>query len=149
MNFNERLADLRRKKGLSQEQLGYELGVSRQTVSKWELGQSYPDFQRLVLLSDYYEISLDELVRGVDVGDVRALNESEKQISSIYSDVERGKEAALRAWRAISSIYSDVERGKEAALRAWRAFLVVGCVVLALFALVVAYGVLSGGLFVR
>lgn len=86
--------------GLSHEQLGYELGVSRQTVSKWELGQSYPDFQRLVLLSDYYEISLDELVRGVDVGDVRALNESEKQISSIYSDVERGKEAALRAWRA-------------------------------------------------
>ena len=35
MNFNDRLADLRRKKGLSQEQLGYELGVSRQTVSKW------------------------------------------------------------------------------------------------------------------
>ena len=128
MNFNDRLADLRRKKGLSQERLGYELGVSRQTVSKWGLGQSYPDFQRLVLLSDYYEMSLDELVRGVDVGDVRTLNESDKQISSIYSDVERGKEAALRAWRA---------------------FLVVGCVVLALFALVVAYGVLSGGLFVR
>lgn len=124
----ERLADLRRKRGLSQEQLGYELGVSRQTVSKWELGQSYPDFQRLVLLSDYYEMSLDELVRGVDVGDVRALNESEKQISSIYADVERGKEAVSRAWRA---------------------FLVVGSVILVLFALVVAYGVLSGGLFVR
>ena len=97
-------------------------------MSKWELGQSYPDFQRLVLLSDYYEMSLDELVRGVDVGDVRALNESEKQISSIYSDVEGGK-AVVR--------------------KAWRAFLVVGCVVLALFALVVAYGVISGGLFVR
>ena len=40
MNFNDRLADLRRRKGLSQEQLGYELGVSRQTVSKWELGGS-------------------------------------------------------------------------------------------------------------
>ena len=106
----ERLADLRRKRGLSQEQLGYELGVSRQTVSKWELGQSYLDFQRLVLLSDYSEMSL---------------NESEKQISSIYSDMERGKEAALRAWRA---------------------FLVVGCVVLALFAPVVAYGVSQGSL---
>lgn len=128
MNFNDRLTDLRKRKGLSQEQLGYELGVSRQTVSNWELGQSYPDFQRLVLLSDYYEMSLDELVRGVDVGDVRALNESEKQISSIYSDVERGKEAALRALRAL---------------------FVVVCVVLVLFALVVAYGVISGGLFVR
>ena len=40
MNFNDRLADLRRKKGLSQERLGYELGVSRQTVPKWELGRS-------------------------------------------------------------------------------------------------------------
>ena len=43
MNFNDRLADLRRKRGLSQEQLGYELGVSRQTVSKWELGSSIPN----------------------------------------------------------------------------------------------------------
>ena len=128
MNFNDRLTDLRKRKGLSQEQLGYELGVSRQTVSKWELGQSYPDFQRLVLLSDYYEMSLDELVRGVDVGDVRALNESEKQISSIYSDVERGKEAISRAWRA---------------------FLIVVCIILAFFAAIVAYGVVAGGLFVR
>ena len=95
-------------------------------MSKWELGQSYPDFQRLVLLSDYYGIGLDELVRGIDVGDVRALNESDKQISSIYADVERGKEAVLRAWRA---------------------FLVVGGDVLALFALVVIYGVSQGSLF--
>lgn len=120
MNFNDRLTDLRRKRGLSQEQLGYELGVSRQTVSKWELGQSYPDFQRLVLLSDYYEMSLDELVKGVDVGDVRALNESEKQISSIYSDVEGGK-AMMR--------------------RVWKAFLVAGCAILVFFAAIVAYGV--------
>lgn len=114
------MTDLRRKRGLSQEQLGYELGVSRQTVSKWELGRSYPDFQRLVLLSDYYEMSLDELVKGVDVGDVRALNESEKQISSIYSDVEGGK-AMMR--------------------RAWKAFLVAGCAILVFFAAIVAYGV--------
>ena len=40
MNFNDRLTDLRKRKSLSQEQLGYELGVSRQTVSKWELGVS-------------------------------------------------------------------------------------------------------------
>lgn len=128
MDVGNQIRERRLALGLSQEELAQRLYVSRVTVSHWETGQSYPDFQRLVLLSDYYEMSLDELVRGVDVGDVRALNESEKQISSIYSDVERGKEAALRAWRA---------------------FLVVGCFVLALFALVVAYGVLSGGLFVR
>ena len=47
MNFNEKLIKLRKEKGLSQEELGTEIGVSRQTISKWELAQSYPDFQRL------------------------------------------------------------------------------------------------------
>lgn len=120
MNFNDRLVDLRRRRGLSQEQLGFELGVSRQTVSKWELGQSYPDFQRLVLLSDYYEMSLDELVRGIDVGDVRSLNESEKQISSIYSDVEEGKKTMRKAYRI---------------------FLIAGSAVLLFFAAIVLFGV--------
>ena len=55
MNFNEKLINLRKSKGLSQEELGNELKVSRQTISKWESCQSYPDFQRLVLLSDYFE----------------------------------------------------------------------------------------------
>lgn len=117
---------LRTERGMTQLDLARQMGVTDKAVSNWELGQSYPDFQRLVLLSDYYGIGLDEPVRGIDVGDVRALNESDKQISSIYADVERGKEAVLRAWRA---------------------FLVVGGVVLALFALVVIYGVSQGSLF--
>ena len=104
MKFNERLMALRKKRGLSQEELGFELGVSRQTVSKWESGQSYPDFQRLVLLADYFDISLDELVRGLDVGDVRALNESEKQLSSIYADVEGGKAAMRKCIRVLLGI---------------------------------------------
>ena len=47
MNFNEKLINLRKSKGLSQEELGNELKVSRQTISKWESCQSYPDFQDL------------------------------------------------------------------------------------------------------
>lgn len=49
MNFNEKLVNLRKSKGLSQEELGMELDVSRQTISKWEAGRSYPNFQRLVM----------------------------------------------------------------------------------------------------
>ena len=108
MKFNERLMALRKKRGLSQEELGFELGVSRQTVSKWESGQSYPDFQRLVLLADYFDISLDELVRGLDVGDVRALNESEKQLSSIYADVEEGKAVMRKYIRVLLGIGSAI-----------------------------------------
>ena len=121
MKFNERLMALRKKWGLSQEELGFELGVSRQTVSKWESGQSYPDFQRLVLLADYFDISLDELVRGLDVGDVRALNESEKQLSSIYAAVEGGK-AVMRKYI--------------------RVLLGIGAAILAFFAGIVCYAVL-------
>ena len=108
MKFNERLMALRKKRGLSQEELGFELGVSRQTVSKWESGQSYPDFQRLVLLADYFDISLDELVRGLDVGDVRALNESEKQLSSIYADVEEGKAVMRKYIRVLLGIGESI-----------------------------------------
>ena len=91
MKFNEKLLEMRKKQGLSQEELGMELQVSRQTISKWEAGQSYPDFQRLVMLSDYFNITLDELVKNIDVQDVRERNLTDEKISSIFSDVERVK----------------------------------------------------------
>ena len=87
MNFNEKLISLRKSMGLSQEELGAELHVSRQTISKWESAQSYPDFQRLVLLSDYFGLTLDELVRDVDVADVRAKNVNNEKLDSIYNDI--------------------------------------------------------------
>ena len=84
MNFNEKLISLHKSKGLSQEELGAQLKVSRQTISKWESAQSYPDFQRLVLLSDYFGLTLDELVKDVDVQEVREKNASSEKIDAIY-----------------------------------------------------------------
>ncbi|WP_130862371.1 helix-turn-helix domain-containing protein [Bacilliculturomica massiliensis] len=91
MNFNERLLELRKSKGLSQDELGERLGVSRQTVSKWELAQSYPDFQRLVLLSDYFGLTLDELVKGINVQEVRDKNLADEHITEIYDDIKNAK----------------------------------------------------------
>lgn len=62
MKFNERLIELRKKKGLSQEELGYKLNVTRQTVSKWELGQTTPEMDKLVEMSKIFNISVDELI---------------------------------------------------------------------------------------
>ena len=90
-NFNEKLISLRKSKGLSQEELGAELNVSRQTISKWESCQSYPDFQRLVLLSDFFGLTLDELVKDIDVQEVREKNLNSERLNSIYSDVENAK----------------------------------------------------------
>ena len=62
MEFNNKLYTLRRQKGLSQEEPANRLNVSRQTVSKWEVGDSTPDMEKLIAISDLFEISLDELV---------------------------------------------------------------------------------------
>ena len=64
MEFNNKIYELRKQKGFSQEELASKLNVTRQTVSKWELGDSTPDMEKLVVLSDLFEISLDELVLG-------------------------------------------------------------------------------------
>lgn len=104
MKFNEKLLSLRKMKGLSQEELGMELQVSRQTVSKWEAGQSYPDFQRLVMLSDYFDLSLDKLVKDIDVQDVREKNMTDQRVTSIYLDVENGKETVKKAVRVVGYI---------------------------------------------
>lgn len=98
----KKLLEIRKKQGLSQEELGMELQVSRQTISKWESGQSYPDFQRLVMLSDYFNMTLDELVKGIDVQDVREKNMTDEKVASIYMDVESGK-ATLKKFLTIIS----------------------------------------------
>lgn len=66
MGFSENLIKLRRSKGLSQEQLGDEVGVARQTVSKWELGETTPEMDKLIALSLLFEIGIDELVDNKD-----------------------------------------------------------------------------------
>ena len=64
MALGQRVQMLRTAAGWSQEQLAEQLAVTRQTVSKWERDLSTPDADALLLLSDLFEISLDELVRG-------------------------------------------------------------------------------------
>ncbi len=62
MTFNENLMEMRKSKGWSQEELGNKLDVSRQTVSKWELGSTTPEMEKLIELCKVFEISIDEMV---------------------------------------------------------------------------------------
>ncbi len=61
MSFAEKLRQLRKQKNLSQEKIADLLGVSRQSVSKWENGLSQPDTNNLIRLAEILEVSLDEL----------------------------------------------------------------------------------------
>ncbi len=58
------LVNLRKSRGLSQEALAEKIGVSRQAVSKWERAESAPDTDNLIALSELYEVSIDELLKG-------------------------------------------------------------------------------------
>ncbi len=63
MNLSEKLYMLRKKSGLSQEQLAEKLGVSRQAISKWESNQSVPESEKLIAISNYFNVSLDYLLK--------------------------------------------------------------------------------------
>lgn len=64
MTLGQRLYEMRRQKGFSQEQVAEVLGVTRQTVSKWETDQTTPDFDKILPLCELYNISTDELLKG-------------------------------------------------------------------------------------
>ncbi len=95
MNIEERLYELRKSKNLSQEELAQKLGVTRQTVSKWETGQSTPDFGKIIPLCEIYGISADELLRGKARETNAELHNEFEEIhkQSILSNKNRTKKA--------------------------------------------------------
>ena len=70
MKFNEKLVNLRKKHNLSQEQVAEKLKVARQTISKWELGETTPEMDKLIIMSELYNITLDELMKEENEGKV-------------------------------------------------------------------------------
>lgn len=61
--FSNKLQQLRKQNGLSQEALAEILDVSRQSVSKWESGQVYPEIDKIIFISEYFHVSIDELLK--------------------------------------------------------------------------------------
>ncbi len=61
-HIGEKIYDLRKRKGLSQEELGEAVGVSRQTISKWEMGKTIPDTENIVVLSRFFGVDVSYFV---------------------------------------------------------------------------------------
>ena len=70
MEFNEKLQELRKKKGLTQEELAEALYVSRAAVSKWESGRGYPNIDSLKAVANYFSVSIDELLSTEEALDI-------------------------------------------------------------------------------
>lgn len=66
MILGQRIKEEREKKQWTQDDLAETLNVSRQAISKWEVGSAYPDIDRLVQISNLFDISLDSLIKGDD-----------------------------------------------------------------------------------
>lgn len=71
MDFQSRLYQLRREKGMSQEDLAEVVGVTRQAVQKWESGASRPDMENLTALARYFGVTLDWLITGAEAAPER------------------------------------------------------------------------------
>ena len=86
MEFNEKLQELRKQKGLTQEELAEVLYVSRTAISKWESGRGYPNIDSLKAISKFFSVSLDDLL-------------SSDAILTIAEDENKQKENALELLR--------------------------------------------------
>ena len=67
MEFNEKLQELRKRKGLTQEELAEVLYVSRTAISKWESGRGFPNIESLKAISKFFSVSLDELLSSEEI----------------------------------------------------------------------------------
>ena len=85
MTIADRIQSLRKTKGISQEQLADKIGVSRQAISKWESEQSSPDLEKIILLSDYFEVTTDYILKGIEPKS--DLSEKRKVDARIFSAV--------------------------------------------------------------
>lgn len=66
MNMADRIEYLRKTNGISQEELADKIGVSRQAVSKWENEQSLPDLEKIITMSDYFGVTTDYILKGIE-----------------------------------------------------------------------------------
>lgn len=99
MSFAEKLMELRKQKGWSQEELGDKLGVTRQTVSKWELGATTPEMEKLAAISELFGITTDELIKGCT-----SQGESPAEQTVVTEKKVRGY-TSKRTWRGMPLVH--------------------------------------------
>ena len=90
MNLSKKIYELRKAHGMSQEQLAEKLNVSRQSISKWESGESSPEIERLIELSDVFDVSTDYLLKSSEVDELTIRTERlEKGQNALKSKVQQ------------------------------------------------------------
>ncbi|MDE6739841.1 MAG: helix-turn-helix domain-containing protein, partial [Lachnospiraceae bacterium] len=100
MNLSKKIYEMRKAHGLSQEQLAEKLGVSRQSVSKWESGESIPELERLVEISKVFNVTTDYLLKESEVDELTIRTEMlERQQQSLLSEAKKTERRRCRLLR--------------------------------------------------
>lgn len=123
MNMAERILELRKKKGISQEELADKIGVSRQAVSKWESDTSYPEPEKIILLSDFFQVSTDYLLKGEEAKPQKSQNDA-----GIFAVVG----TALNAVGLIVALLIWIEERTPVSVAAGFILMVFGCMIFAI-----------------
>ena len=109
MALGEKLLDLRKKAGLSQEEVAEKLGVSRQTISKWETDQTVPELIKAKLLSQLYNVGYDYLISGSLIGgDVTSIEMIVDEID--WTSAWSKKYPILASYQGINGINAYCEK---------------------------------------
>ena len=103
MELGSHIKDHRARRGMSQEQLAEAIFVSRQTISNWETDRTYPDVHSLLLLSNLFEVSVDELIKG-DVEEMKAILSAEAKRMNKLGAVMIVCGAALVVWVIVTCL---------------------------------------------
>lgn len=145
MTFGENLIRLRRQQGLSQEQLGMRIGVSRQTVSKWELNDTTPEMEKLIALADLFGLSLDELTGRVSPEVQTASVAADSPFRAVYLPAQHFEYRSKRTLFGLPLVHICLGNGK---LCTAKGILAIGNIALGVFALGgLTLGGVSVGLF--
>lgn len=105
--LKENLKTIRKAKGLTQEELAVRLNVVRQTVSKWEKGQSVPDADMLIQVADIFEVSVSELL-GTGLEDEKAISDIAQQLSRINEQLAVINRRARRIWHIAAAVFTVI-----------------------------------------
>lgn len=107
MSLGKHLFDARKKKGLSQEEVAEKLGISRQTISKWETDETLPDIRQAKRLAVLYGLSLDELIT-FDL-DIREIQEAIDRTSEEVTDKIDWTKAWSKKYPVLSRYQKEVD----------------------------------------
>lgn len=157
MTFAEKLIELRKSRGWSQEELGDKLGVTRQTVSKWELGSTTPEMEKIAAMSELFGITTDELIKGTAPEKNAVFTEDKIPEGAEVIFVEKRRKFGFeykskRTWRGLPLVHINLKgaaKGVFAMGLAAKGIVAIGLAALGIVSVgVAALGFLAiGGLF--